>query len=64
MDLLGSTNVRWGGKDGKWRWLACVMPENDLHNVVGERAGEERRLADALMAAANAVEELMGDGVR
>lgn len=39
--------IRWGGKDGKWRWLAEA-------NDGQAKAGEERLLTNALNAASNA----------
>ena len=36
-------SFKWGGKDGKWRWLAEVGEKS--------RAGEERLLRDAHNAA-------------
>lgn len=42
-------SVRWGGKDGKWRWLAEAADGQST-------AGEERVLSQAFTAGGKAVE--------
>lgn len=43
-------HFRWGGKDGKWRWMAEV---GDI-----ARAGEERHITQAYEAAISAAQEM------
>lgn len=44
-------SFRWGGKDGKWRWLSEAGDK--------ARAGEERHLLRAMQEAVLSVDELI-----